>query len=466
MTGRRGAWPWLAMALLAALVSLALWWPGIVAYDTVRQYDQALAGHYDDWHPPIMARLWALFLWLGLSGSGPMLLAQLLLYWGGLGLLAAALARQGAKAAAIAAILIGFSPLPFDWSVTVVKDSQLVSAMTAATGILAWYRLDRRALPGWALAIVALLLGYAMLVRANAIFAAVPLALAWSGWLGMRRWFGRAALLGIATLAAIGVSGPINHGLFGAERSGVEKTLPIFDLAGIAHFAPGALPPNVDAGDWEAVAAHRCYTPFYWDPFADHARCGDIGDAIADPDAVPHLFPDWAAAIAHHPLAYAEHRLAHLNATLRVYAPASEKSAAAPPVSQPNTDGLGIARAGALAPFARGAAMTPLGAPIVWLAVALGLGWCLLGTPRQPARDIGLALALSACLMTASFAVVSIASDLRYHLWLMMGTALSAVLLGGCRGVPVARLGTLLTLTVGAVLLSVVLRAVAPPMPI
>jgi hypothetical protein len=466
MTRVRGAWLWLAMALLAALFSLLFWWPGIVAYDTVRQYDQALAGRYDDWHPPVMARLWALFLWFRLGGSGPMLLAQVALYWGGLGLLAAALARQGRKGAAVAALLIGFSPLPFDWSVTVVKDAELVAAMTATTGILAWYRLDRRALPGWALVAVTLLLGYAMLVRANAIFAAVPLALAWGGWLGIRGRLGRIALLGIATLAAIGLSGPINHGILGAERSGVEKTLPIFDFAGIGHFAPGFLPPGVDAGDWEAVDAHRCYTPFYWDPFADHTRCGDIGDAIADPDAVPHIFAAWTSAIARHPLAYAEHRLSHLNATLRIYAPAGEKSAAAPPVSQTNTDGLGVARAGTLASFARGAAMTPLGAPVVWLVMALALVWCLLGTPRQPARELGLALAWSACLMTASFAVVSIASDLRYHLWLMMGTALSAVLLAGCRGVPPERLRLLMVGTIGAALVSVLLRAIAPDLPL
>jgi hypothetical protein len=464
MAGRR-IWPWIAGALLALLVSLIVWWPGIVAYDTVRQYEQAIGGRYDDWHPPIMARLWALFLQARVGGSGPMLAAQLLLYWGGLGLLAAALARQGARRAAAIALLAGLSPLPFDWSVTVVKDAELVATMTAATGLLAWYRLDRRAVSRWAVLLLALLLGYAMLVRANAIFAAVPLALAWTHWLGVRRWAGRVALLGLVTLAAIGISGPINHGLFGATRSGVEKTLPIFDLAGIAHFAPAALPPGFDAGDWEQVVAQRCYTPFYWDPFADPKRCGAIGDTLADPDEVPHIYAAWAIAIAHHPLAYAAHRLAHLNATLRVYAPAREKSAAAPRTSQVNDQGLGVARATGLEAFALDAAMTPLGVPLMWLVAALALLWCLLATPRQPARDLGVAVALSACLMTASFAVVSIASDLRYHLWLMMGTALSAALLAGCCDVPRGRVRAALTLIGGVVLGSVLLRAIAPPIP-
>lgn len=464
MRAARRVWPWFAVAALALMLSL-VWWPGIIAYDTLRQYEQALAGQYDDWHPPIMARLWALLLAARLSGSGPMLLAQLLLYWSGLALLAGALARQGARGAATLALLAGVSPLPFDWSVTIVKDAELVAALTAATGLLAWYRLDRRAVPGWAVAVIAVLLGYAMLVRANAIFAAVPLALSWMDWLGVRRWLGRMVLLGCATLAAIGVSGPINHGLLGAGRSGVETTLPIFDFAGIAHFAPGALPPGLDAGDWEPVAAHHCYTPFYWDPFADQTRCGAIGDAIADPDAVPHIYAAWGAAIARHPLAYAEHRLAHLNATLRIYAPAGEKSAAAPATSQINRYGLGVARAHRLESFALGASMTPLGAPWVWLVATLGLLWCLVGTRRQPARDLGLGLALSAALMTASFAVVSIASDLRYHLWLMMGTLLATALLGGCRDVPPGRVRATLVLTLGVALASILLRGIAPPIP-
>jgi len=66
--------------------------------------------------------------------------------------------------------------------------------------------------------------------------------------------------------------------------------------------------------------------------------------------------------------------------------------------------------------------------------------------------------------MTASFAVVSIASDLRYHLWPIVSTALAAVLLGGCRRVPRGRLAIAAGAVVAACAASILLRAGAPPL--
>ena len=50
------------MALLIASVA-ALFWPGVPMYDTVAQYRQVLGGPVDDWHPPVMVRLWQLLHW-------------------------------------------------------------------------------------------------------------------------------------------------------------------------------------------------------------------------------------------------------------------------------------------------------------------------------------------------------------------------------------------------------------------
>ena len=134
------------VALGLAIVSALLLWPGIVVYDTVHQYEQAVSGQIDDWHPPIMARLWELLLALHIGGSGPLLLLQLGLYWGGIGLIAAALARIGAWRAGWAMLLAGLSPLVVDWLVVVVKDAQMVAAMVGTIGLVGWYRLQGRAL--------------------------------------------------------------------------------------------------------------------------------------------------------------------------------------------------------------------------------------------------------------------------------------------------------------------------------
>jgi hypothetical protein len=106
---------------------------------------------------------------------------------------------------------------------------------------------------------------------------------------------------------------------------------------------------------------------------------------------------------------------------------------------------------------------TPMGSPAVWLVFAMLIGWTSLGAPRQPARELGLSLILSALLMTASFVVVSIASDIRYHLWLIVATAMAAVLLAACRGVPRQRALVTLVTMIAVCVVSALLRAGAPP---
>ncbi len=452
----------IAVALALAIGSALLLWPGIAVYDTVRQYEQALHGSYDDWHPPIMARLWGLLLALHIDGGGPLLLLQLGFYWGGIGLIAAALAKTDARRAGWATLLVGLSPLMVDWMFVVVKDAQMIAALVGATGIVAWYRLQDRALPWAAVAGVTLLLGYAMLVRANSVFAVVPFALALQGWAGVRRWPLRAGLMLLLTLVAIGASSFVNHQLLGAQRSHVERTQPIFDLAGITHIAGLKTMPGVPESEWAEAERKRCYMPFYWDPFGDQARCGAISARFLAADEPSQIERDWVAAILAHPLAYAGHRIGHLNATLRVVARYDERSATAPADSEPNAYGLGVPGnrlTRGLQWLAAIVAETPLGSPAVWLVLAGCIGWALHGSARQPARDIGLALILSATLMTASFAVVSIASDLRYHLWLMAATGLAAVMLSSCRGVEWRRLRMSVVIVAVVCIASVLARA-------
>jgi thiol:disulfide interchange protein len=94
-------------------------------------------------------------------------------------------------------------------------------------------------------------------------------------------------------------------------------------------------------------------------------------------------------------------------------------------------------------------AATPLGWPIVWTVcglILLPIAW-----PRraEPTGGLGLALIVSALLLEASFIAISIASDLRYHLWSMTAVALALILLADRRP---TRAGT----TVGGALLILV----------
>ncbi len=384
-----------------------------------------------------MARLWSGFEAAGLHGTAPLFVLQVVLFFAGLALFAAALPRVRPVVAALAAVALA---IPADWMTVVVKDAQMVAALTAATGIVAWYRLRSHAVPVTATGCVVVLLVYALLLRANAVFGVVPLVCAWVGWGGLRHWAARAALMLAGVLAVLAASPTINHRLLGARASHVERVLPLYDLAGIAHFGGLATLPRLPAARWREAEARGCYHATMWDAYGDDTRCGFVGDAVGiDSPAGAGLIGEWAHAVAAHPAAYARHRLGHFNATMRWLVASGQPAAAAPPDSQPNDFGIGrradpllkgiAAAVGALA-------ATPFGWPAAWLAASLGLWWTAAGTPRSGPRDTALALSLSATAMLLSFAVVSIASDLRYHLWAMVATTLGWVALSVACGVP------------------------------
>jgi hypothetical protein len=427
---KKGAWPWGLAAALLCLLSLAARWPGIVMYDTVSQWGQVVDDAYTDWHPPVMARTWGLLGHL-YPGTQPLFVGQMLLWWGGLGLLAGALAQRRRRIAAALVLAVGAMPLFLDWATTILKDAQMASCLLAATGLVAHWRLRERRVPLLAKAAALVLIGYATLVRGNAVFATVPFALALFDWPGLRRPWARVVAVGAGALLVIGVSPFINHRLLGAEATHVERTLPLYDMAGIAHFAKLPTLPGLPPARWAQAERQGCYSPYFWNPYGEPAQCDDVGQAVAmGDDAPPHLTAHWLALIATHPLAYAMHRLAHLNSTLRFWVGPGEGDAVSSAGSEHNDLGLGgPARVpgAAVVAAARMQAASPLGWPCVGLAVALALLWAARG--QAPQVRIGRALALSAACMAASFAVVSIASDWRYHLWSMVAAALATVLI-------------------------------------
>jgi len=103
---RPGATGPILLAAGLVLAAVLVFWPGIATYDSVVQYAQPLSGRYDDWHPPVMARLWSLtHYWI--AGAGPLLALQMAGYGLGLGLIAGRMRRLGRPRAALAVMLIG-----------------------------------------------------------------------------------------------------------------------------------------------------------------------------------------------------------------------------------------------------------------------------------------------------------------------------------------------------------------------
>ncbi|MEG8039864.1 hypothetical protein QP166_11130 [Sphingomonas sp. LR60] len=391
----------------------------------MRQYEQVVSGQLDDWHPPIMVWLWRALLPLG-QDAAPLLTVQLAGYWFGLALIADALAETGRSRAGWAILATGLLPPLLGWQGVVLKDAQLVGASLAATGLIARHRLRTTPVPLASGAAAALLFGYALLVRANAVFALAPLIVA---LLLLRRPAAQLAAMLVIIGGVLAVSGPINHRLLGAEPTDVTSTQPRYDLAGIAARTDAPV-ARLPASTGATLRAAHCVTPYFWDPLGDTPACAAALAAL-DPRVPGPLYRALAIEAIHHPLAYLQQRAAHLNMTLRWLVAARLPGAEPPTASEPNSYGLASPGRAAAAwqSLAALAIQTPLGWPFAWLAAALALLAAARGARPGPTRRVALGLLASALTLEASFAAISIAADLRYHLWPILATALAGVLL-------------------------------------
>ncbi|HMI18636.1 MAG TPA: hypothetical protein VK533_03745 [Sphingomonas sp.] len=461
MEGRsRASAPWFVSAFLLFGATLAMRFPGVAMYDSVAQYEQAVDGTYADWHPPIMARTWSLLLHLH-SGSAPFFFLQMLFWWGGLALISAAFGRRAKHGPAALVLLVGIAPLWLGWATVILKDAQMACCLVGAAGLVAHWRLDERPLPRWALALALLLIAYATLVRGNAVFATIPFAFALFDWPRLPKFWHKGAAV-LAVIGAVLIINPLlNLYFFRAEHTGVENSLPLYDAAGIAHLAHLQTLPGLAPEGWARAEQKGCYTPYFWNPYGEDAQCGFVGDAVIfDHLDDRRMMAEWAGLVAHHPLAYAEHRIGHFNANLRFWVGPGEPDANPPLDSEPNHDGLGVAPnpgGEGLIAAAKLMAVSPLGWPFAWAIVAAGLLWASTGLTGPQVR-LGRALALSALCMSASFALVSIASDLRYHLWSMVAAALALILLADTRALDRRRSFIAGGVLIGAIALGTVAR--------
>jgi hypothetical protein len=414
--------------MLACAAGLALslsFWPGIMIWDSGRQYLQALSGHFDDWHPPLMEWVWRLFLPL-MPGPGPMLILQLGLYGVALGLLVYRSWQRGHKLAAAWLAATGLFPPTLLVMATITKDSLMAAVLLAAFALLARFS-DTGSRPARLIAVALILI--ASCLRFNAFLAGLPLlALAMPArWTGHR---GRMAVFLAGAAVAMLLAMPVTNRLLHAERSGVELSLVIFDLGGITAHGGGNAFPAMAVSNPVAVN-QSCYAAERWDSYSWWVdpvcpiRFETVRAAFARQHINPEIF--WAEAILAHPLAYLSHRLEHWNIAEQ-FLVRQTTGRWITSASDPNRWGFQVVpnaanRLVSAAVWAVNA--TPFGWPCWWLALSLGL--VMLARRSR----LVLALAGSALLYEMGNAALSVASELRYHCWPMGATLIAAMLFAG-----------------------------------
>lgn len=422
--------------LLLGLFSLnvLLHFPGTMQNDSIQQYRQALSGQYLDWHPPVMAWLWAqlISLW---PGPAPMLLLQLSAYWLGVALLADGLRRAGQTRLALLMACAGAFPPFLALNASITKDVGMVASWVAAVGVLFWFRVQARRPPLVAWVLVALLVTYGALVRSNAIFGLGPLLL-WLAWRPAKvpQWPALAAAAVVAALLALPASQWINRHVFDAQPTHGEHSLFLFDLLGIAAHArqPSLLEPRASL---TLQDLDSCYTPYWWDSVSPWGRCGDkVHRPLGEPQLV--TLPDgiaqqWLQAIAAHPAAYALHRVKHFNSALMFAVPLKHVRF----VPEYRADGSAFKPFGTVTPgdirfdlLRKNFAVWP----VTWLAWGIVLLAFLHRRAASGASEQAVVLArvltVSALAYSGAYLMIGISTDMRYHYWSILAILAATVL--------------------------------------
>ena len=414
-------------AFAAATFVAWAYWPGLMTWDSVSQYGEAISGEIYDWHPPVMQWIWRQAIAL-YPGPPPILILQLALYWGGLSLLASAFWLRQRRGLAWAVLACGLWPLGLALSGMILKDCLMAGSLLMASGAIALRR-DRASVTMGVVA--AVMIVFAATLRFNAFAACLPLLVALLPRSWRSNWLRLLLASTVAALVLVTIM-PTANRVIGARPSGVELSLVIFDLGGITeHSGVDAFPAELEVSDPVRVN-HGCYQSSKWDSYSDWVdpEC-PLGitawnDNVDPTEIQPYSF--WLRAVLTHPVAYAEHRLTHFATNTRIFSVADSVERPVPERSAPNLwdfhvtpniamsaiDGLAIA-----------IAHTPLGWPVIWISLALGAIIASWGLPNaRLVAPIGLSSLLYGC----GYLTFSVASELRYHLWTELAALIAIVL--------------------------------------
>ena len=417
----------IAVAVLLAIgfaLTLAIFYPGVMTFDSKFLYEYTAKGTMGDWQSPVMVWLWGLIDPIA-PGAGSMFLLIATTYWLGFGLLSLTLASRG-KAGALLLPLLATTPPPLALAGVIWRDVLFATCWLLAASV-AFAVAERQSpirLAGQALALALIIFG--VLLRPNALLAA-PILAAYTIWLS-RMSLRKAAILYIpAVLVLFGIVQLAYYGILNAKREHPLQTVMIFDLGGISHFAK----ENQFPVDWSepenAMLLDSCYQPTMWDIYWRLEPCDFVMRKIEREMGLfgtPAISSAWLTAILHHPVAYLQHRSAFMwnflagdnlgmwtadveHPTKKVFADRAAFNAM-------------VAAHDALKP-------TPLLRAGFWLLACIVLcGW---SWKRSAAREAAFALAVcgSAAIYVLTFYGVGVASDFRYGYWAVLAAMAGGV---------------------------------------
>jgi hypothetical protein len=434
MPSRPKGEPLLARFLMASVVmllvigfvlTLLIFYPGIMTFDSKYLYEYAVKGTMGDWQSPVMVRLWALIDPVA-PGPGSMFLLIAATYWLGFGLLSLTLASRG-KMIALLLPLLAVTP-PALTLVGVIWRDVLFATCWLLASSLAFAAAGRP--PGIRVAgqVLALaLVVFGVLLRPNALLAA-PILAAYTIWLSWTP-FRRTAILYIpAVLVFFGAVQLVYYGMLGAKREHPLQTVMIFDLGGISHFAKANQFPVEWSEAQNAMLLDKCYQPTMWDIYWRLEPCDFVMRKIEREKGLfgtSAISRAWLAAIPWHPIAYLQHR----SAFMWNFLAGDNLALWTADIENPGKDVFADrAMFGAFRAAHDALKPTPFlraGFWVVACTVLCGIAW------RRAPREAAFVSAAcgSAAVYVLTFYGIGVASDFRYGYWAVLAAMAGGVVL-------------------------------------
>lgn len=306
-------------------LTLAAFFPGVYTNDSADQLRQALTGSYKDWYPPLMAWLWSVLI-RATGHIESLLIFHLLLLFAGAIYWAKIFGHLRVWFVALFIPAFIVSPIVLNFSGVIWKDVGFAFSLLLSCGILGLSFLEQRISLSRTIAVI-FLLAYAFGVRANGIFAILPVGafLTWQIFVKYMSKSSRVKVLAFSATTSVFLLAALVVGVqfFAYKILKTEKRYPIqylelYDIAGISKIS------GVD------------YFPDFVKLLPEHdiSRVSDgyvesisiFGNAnnllFRQQDGSPSLIPlntdselqrqlrdSWLKAVWAEPLAYLEHRL-------------------------------------------------------------------------------------------------------------------------------------------------------------
>lgn len=412
-----------AVALVGFAITLYLFYPGFMNWDSAYQLFQAEKGRISNPHPPIMAYLWMLTNQVTFGPAG-MLVVHAAVYWTGVALIGIALARTVTGRCGIV-LLLGFLPPSFGLLPMVMKDVGAMSALMLLTGVALCATPRRRFI---ALPVAVLMAFYASAVRINVLPCVAPLL-----WLVLSAVSAREAPRGLRQLAGLGailvltLAGVLAVNNVGVIRQPYRTVVPLWDLARISMLAQEMLVP-----DYALVNPYITVPSFK----VSHNRADapSMQWKRLTPEQVSDISSRWLAAIIAFPTHYLDHRW---HVTYRIFFDPIDPLLhfTMPTIFYPSSvlieRGMGFEKRsgytevyGALQFLSR----TPIYRPWTYVLVSLlVVAWCFAGASERR-LEAGF-VAVSGLLYVTPLPLIAPSVDFRYTIWLFPATAIGALLL-------------------------------------